>query len=47
MVVVLLTEVALLLGVDAVIDMIRTGVNVLGNCAATAMLGARRSSSPG
>ena len=38
---------AMLLGVDAVIDMIRTGVNVLGNCAATAMLGARRSSSPG
>lgn len=30
---------AMLLGVDAVIDMIRTGVNVLGNCAATAMLG--------
>jgi proton glutamate symport protein len=30
---------AMLLGVDAVIDMIRTGVNVLGNCAATAVLG--------
>lgn len=30
---------AMLLGVDAIIDMIRTGVNVLGNCAATAMLG--------
>ncbi len=30
---------AMLLGVDAVIDMIRTGVNVLGNCAATAILG--------
>jgi proton glutamate symport protein len=30
---------AMLLGLDAVIDMIRTGVNVLGNCAATAILG--------
>lgn len=28
----------MLLGIDAVIDMIRTGVNVLGNCAAAAIL---------
>jgi proton glutamate symport protein len=32
---------AMLLGIDAAIDMIRTGVNVLGNCAATAILDRR------
>jgi proton glutamate symport protein len=32
---------AMLLGIDAVIDMIRTGVNILGNCAATAILDRR------
>jgi proton glutamate symport protein len=32
---------AMLLGIDAVIDMIRTAVNVLGNCAATAILDRR------
>ncbi len=32
---------AMLLGIDAVIDRIRTGVNILGTCAATAILGRR------
>jgi proton glutamate symport protein len=31
--------ITLLLGVDALMDMGRTGVNVLGNCAATAVIG--------
>ena len=32
---------AMLLGIDAGIDMIRTGVNILGNCAAAAILDRR------
>jgi len=31
--------ITLLLGIDALMDMGRTGVNVLGNCAATAVVG--------
>ena len=30
--------VAVLLGIDAVMDMVRTSVNVLGNCLATAVI---------
>jgi len=30
--------VAVLLGIDAVMDMVRTSVNVLGNCLATAVV---------
>lgn len=37
-----MVSLTLLLGVDAVFDMIQPGANALGNCAATAMLGMKK-----